>query len=283
VARAPLTTWQLQVILTLAIQGWPASSLKRSTRAPRSLLKTFMTRLIFQFCLAVTLLSLFLGISRAGEIIEGDTAGGLVTQGAVNSGTYNNNQNVEVGPMYYTDIGNVVEAFTLPYLAPGQTVTGATLSYYFVGYFNGTPNCNGQLYGLNRVSTTSAAALTSDWYAGTNDTANVLLNPTFITSKITAGQAITYSGSNLLSFVQKQYTNAAFSGLDTTNSRYVFFRISPDSSTPPQARAFITPPGYWFGRSGATFSISKAPTTEFGMAKMTAATSWRPAVTTRSN
>jgi hypothetical protein len=177
-------------------------------------------------------LSLFLfavTASRAAEIIEGNTADGMVTQTLVNSGSYNNNENIEVGPMYYGDIGTVVESFALPYLAPGQQITGASISF-FLEQTNSNPSFNGQLYGLNRVSTTNAAPLVSDWYQGANDTNNVLLAPQFVTPQSGTNQAVTYSGSNLASFVQKQAANAAFSGQDLSPARYIFFRISPDAA-----------------------------------------------------
>lgn len=189
-----------------------------------------MTRSFLRFLAQAALLVSLGCTARAGAIIEGDTADAMVTQNAVNNGEYNTLYNLNVGALFNTDNGAMVEAFPLPYLAPGQTVTGATISFY-LEQRNSTPNYNVQLYGLNRVSATSSAPLVSDWYAGTNDASNTLLNALFVTPATTANQAVTYSGTNLVSFVQKQYGNAAFSGLDLSNSRYIFFRMSPDSST----------------------------------------------------
>jgi len=192
--------------------------------------KKFMIRTLFRLFVQVTFFTSLLGLARAGAIIESDTGDGMVTQTAVNDGYYHTQDNLNVGRLYRTDIGTQVDAFPLPYLAPGQQVTAATISY-FLEQINGSPAFNAQLYGLNRISTTSPAPLVSDFYEGLNDTANVLLNPTFVTPGTTANQAVTYSGANLVSFVQQQYTNAAFSGLDLSNNRYIFFRLSPDGTT----------------------------------------------------
>jgi len=163
-------------------------------------------------------------------IIEGIPPDALVDQTAVGDGKYGSLYDIPIGGLFGNDIGTMVEPFALPYLAPGQQVTAATLSFY-VEQPNGPENYNMQLYGLNRVSATSAAPLLSDWYAGANDTANTLLNATYITPATPVNQSVTYSGSNLVSFIQKQYTNAAFSGLDLSNSRYIFFRVSPNISS----------------------------------------------------
>jgi hypothetical protein len=190
-----------------------------------------MTSLL-RFFLGLALLASLASTARAGAIIEGDTGDAMLTQTTINSTFYHNNMNLEAGGLYNNDNGNIVEAFPLPYLAPGQQVTGATISFYLEGK-NYNPAINIQLYGLNRVSATNPAPLVSDWYVGANDTANTLLNATFCTPSSTIGQAQTYSGGNLTSFVQRQYANAAFAGLDMTYStRYIFFRLSPDGTQP---------------------------------------------------
>ena len=185
--------------------------------------------LINLFFTSVLLLVLSMLASRGGEIIEGDPGDAMVTKTLVNSGAYDENENIEVGSLYYGDVGTIVECFPLPYLASGQQVTAATISFY-LEQTNSSPTCNCQLYGLNRVSTTSPAPLVSDWYEGTNDAANVLLAPTFATPQSTVAQAVTYSGSNLVSFVQKQVASTTFSGLSLTTPRYIFFRLSPDTA-----------------------------------------------------
>jgi hypothetical protein len=195
-----------------------------------------MTDLHFFRVLPVLALSSFLALSASGgQITESTTTGALVTQSAVNSGAYGEFQSIQIGGLMYGDIGSMVESFPLPYLAPGQQITGANLSFYTVGSA-GPVAFNGQLYGLTRVSTTNPAALVSDYYAGSNDTANTLLNSTLITPQTAMNQTINYSGSNLLSFVQKQYTNGAFSGQDLSSSRYIFFRVSPDRPFPVESQ-----------------------------------------------
>ncbi|HEV3273114.1 MAG TPA: Ig-like domain-containing protein [Candidatus Methylacidiphilales bacterium] len=153
----------------------------------------------------------------------------MVDQTAVNDSSYYTTFDLCVGALYGVQSGAMVEAFPLPYLAPGQQVTGASISFY-LEQKNSTPAYNIQLYGLNRVSATSSMPLESDWYTGSDDTANTLLAPTFVTPTTAVAQSVAYSGSNLVSFVQKQYTNAAFSGLDLSATRYIFFRLSPDAT-----------------------------------------------------
>jgi hypothetical protein len=177
---------------------------------------------------------------KAGEIIDGDPADGTVdTNGTVNNTSY--------APVYDNLAGNppasggacdVIEAFPLPFLGPNQTVSAASISFYLDGQSIQTSiPFNLQLYGLKRVLVSSSAPLpataplASDYYASTNDTANTLLDATFIPSTATPNQAYTYSGSNLVSFINTQYANTAFSGLSLSNNRFIFFRLSPNMLT----------------------------------------------------
>ena len=175
-------------------------------------------------------MAFLVGAARAGEIIEGQGSDAMVDQSAVGDGAYATLYDTPIGGLYGSTISVLVEPFLLPYLAPGQTVTGASISFYFEQP-NGAENYNMQLYGLNRVSTTSSVPLESDWYAGANDTSNTLLDANFATPTTPVNQVVTYSGSNLATFIQNQYANAAFSGLDLSNSRYIFFRLSPNSQS----------------------------------------------------
>jgi len=140
------------------------------------------------------------------------------------------------GTLFGGDNGNVVEAFPLPYLPPGQTVTAASISFYLAtNTSQGNPNYNLDLYGLNRVSTTSSAPLITDWYVGANDTTpgNVQIKTGFITPSTTVNQAVTYTdtGAALTKFINTQYANAAFSGMSlNSTSRYIFFRLNANSN-----------------------------------------------------
>jgi len=189
-----------------------------------------MIRSFFRFFLQVALLASLVGAARAGAIIEGQGSDAMVDQSAVSDGAYATLYDAPIGGLYGSTVGVLVEPFLLPYLAPGQTVTGASIAFYFEQP-NGTENYNMQLYGLNRVSTTSSLPLESDWYAGADDTANTLLDANFVTPTTTVNQAVTYSGSNLATFIQNQYANAAFSGASLSTPRYIFFRVSPNSQS----------------------------------------------------
>jgi hypothetical protein len=188
---------------------------------PASFFPTFILLLFFS-CLTT--------LSHAGAIVEGNTADGMVTQTAVNTPVYHENENLWVGTLDFGVVGTVVDGFPLPYLGPNQQITGASASFY-LNEINNAPGFNAQLYGLNRVSTSNPAPLVSDWYAGTNDTANVLLDSTFLTPQSTINQSATYSGANLVTFVQNQYKNASFAGGDLSATRYIFFRVSPTATT----------------------------------------------------
>ncbi len=171
--------------------------------------------------------------ARAGAIVEGDPTDAMVDQTAVDDGAFDTIYDFPIGALYGTNTGVQVEAFALPYLAPGQQVTGASISFYLESYNTqgaAKPTYNLALYGLNRVSATSPLPLTSDWYLGANDSANTLLAPTFITPSTPVASTASYSGSNLVSFIQKQYTNSAFSGMDLSKTRYVFFRLNADGT-----------------------------------------------------
>jgi hypothetical protein len=172
-------------------------------------------------------------LAKAGALVEGDGNDAYIDQIAVNDGNYGHLYDYFVGGLF-TPRGVsavMVEPFALPYLAPGQQVTGATISFY-EEQPNGAENYNLQLYGLNRVSATSSAVLQSDYYAGgANDGANTLLDAKFATPATPINAMVSYSGGNLASFIQQQYANPAFSGLDMSATRFVFFRLSADSTS----------------------------------------------------
>jgi hypothetical protein len=197
-----------------------------------------MTRSLFRsFLLSILLTALVLPL-RAGAIIEGDPADGNVDSSVANNSAYYQVYDIEIGnPPNSNGACAMVEAFPLPYLAPGQTVSAATISFYLDsdGSNQSAVDYNMQLYGLNRVSLATAvplsgtAATRADFYAGKDDTANTLLDATFIPTAPTLSKTYSYSGSNLASFINKQYTNSIFSALGLSNARYIYFRLSPDT------------------------------------------------------
>lgn len=188
-----------------------------------------MPKRISRFLLPAAFLVSSVCAARAGAIIEGDTGDAMVDQTAVNDAAYSTTYDLNVGALYGGQISAMVEAFPLPYLAPGQQVTGVTISFY-LEQVNSSPTYNVRLYGLNRVNAGNPAPLLSDGFEGTNDASNTLLDATFVTPATAVNQAVTYSGSNLVDFIQNQYANPAFSGMDLSNSRYIFFRLGPDGA-----------------------------------------------------
>jgi len=110
----------------------------------------------------------------------------------------------------------------LPYLNPGQTITGAQLSFSYVGK-NGSPAHNIDVYGLARTSTSiSPVPVPGDYYVGTNDTANSRLQQAIIGPSSAPG-AVTCSNAALVSWLQAQYRAVGSGG-------YVFVRLNPDGT-----------------------------------------------------
>ena len=184
------------------------------------------------FLLIVVLTSICLP-ARAGQIVEAVPTDENVTSTVVGNTEYDHLYTLLAGTLFSGDNGNIVEAFALPYLAPGQTVTAASISFYLnkqVPTPATSPNYNLSLYGLKRVSTTNSAPLVTDWYTGTNDAANTLLTSSFCTPATPLNSLVTYSGANLASFVNSQYANPAFTGMDTSSTRYIFLRLNADSN-----------------------------------------------------
>jgi Bacterial Ig domain len=183
----------------------------------------------FGFLMLLAVLA-FPNAAQAGATVDGDPMGGFTTSSTVNDAAYSSEYTVAIGSLYGSTASCQVQGFALPYLAPGQTVSSASISFHLISK-DGTPPYNLQLYGLKRVSTVAyTLPLLSDWYVGANDTANTLLAPQFITPSTAATQTVSYSGANLTTFIQNAYANTAFSGMDLTATRCVFFRLSQDAS-----------------------------------------------------
>ena len=89
------------------------------------------------FLLIVFLTSLAFA-ARAGQIIESVPTDDTSPQAALPTGRLSIFYTLYCGTVDGLN-ANVVEAFPLPYLAPGQTITSATISYYLNQQFS-TPN-----------------------------------------------------------------------------------------------------------------------------------------------
>jgi len=118
--------------------------------------------------------------------------------------------------------------FKLPYIPPGETITSATLSFNLAGT-QGPPSFHIDCYGLNRQSATASDILQGDYYAGSNDASNTLLEANFFTPSTTIGSTVMLSNAALVSWLQSQYTTAGNNGLESV---WAFVRLSPQS-TPP--------------------------------------------------
>jgi hypothetical protein len=109
--------------------------------------------------------------------------------------------------------------FQLPYLNPGQAISAATVAFNYVGK-NGSPLKSIDLYGLNRTvaSTGIPAPIAGDWYVGSDDTANTLLEQNIITPSTLPG-IITITSQSLINWLNEQYQTIGAGG-------YVFLRLS---------------------------------------------------------
>lgn len=172
----------------------------------------------------VALVSLSSEVCASTVDVAGSANDKQVGQLSINPGMYDENSTIGIGILYDNDTYTMVEPFPLPYLAPGQTISSASISFY-VPEIDYTPFFNCDLYGLKRTSTTSDAPIAADWYVGNNDTANTLLKSSFLVGSSAAGKTYTYTGANLASFLQTQY--ASFGANTDFTTKYVFFRLNP--------------------------------------------------------
>lgn len=142
------------------------------------------------------------------------------------------NYQTRVGEYYSPGYSAYVMPFLLPTLGVGEAFDTATLRIQLYS-LAGTPDFNGDLYGLGRRA--SATVLAGDFYNGAFDSGATLiqddfLNPSspvrtdpntgpFITTD-TAGSAA------LVAYLNTQYAGGAGAG------EYVFLRINPDATGP---------------------------------------------------
>jgi hypothetical protein len=183
---------------------------------------------------SLALVALFFGDDlplRAGAILDAIPTDDNVIASGVGDGEVVHLYTLQAGTNFGGNT-NIVEAFALPYLAPGQTITAATISFYLnaqVPTPASSPNYNLSLYGLNRVSLTNSLALASDYYIGTTDSANTLLTTSFVTPSNPLNSVVSYSGANLTAFINTQRANPLFTGQDLSTTRYIFFRLNANS------------------------------------------------------
>jgi hypothetical protein len=167
-----------------------------------------------------------------------------------------------VGHIYYDD-RVIVTPFQLPYLAPGQTITSASVSWNYAGTKN-TPTTSVDVYGLTRIATT-ATVTTADFYIGPNDTANTLLQPALITPTTTPG-TVTCSNAALVTWLQAQYAAFAAGGTSDTATRYVFLRLNGNGYEPSQNTNYLisTPDNFRPLIPTLTITVSGNANTEAG-------------------
>jgi hypothetical protein len=109
---------------------------------------------------------------------------------------------------------SMVFMFQLPVLTATQSITGADLSVYVTAAGSAFHT---DLYGL--AYRAQPTVLPSDWYTGTGDTSNTLIQAGFVPPSFTfSGRAGTSDAgaSALLSFINAQYANGAV-GVSTSS------------------------------------------------------------------
>lgn len=147
-------------------------------------------------------------------------------------GQHNIGEAWKVCPTDGLGISNFVIPFELPALADDEIVISADFGVWFEWYNGATSPFPFalDLYGLPyRAASTIQAA---DYYVGPNDTSATKLAEDFITDG-TARPGVVNSPSAadtaIVAYLAEQYANGAQAG------DYVFFRLSPDESSIPQA------------------------------------------------
>ena len=199
---------------------------------------------------AISLLTLALAFSPAmadtGTLASNasdaqvNSASGVLS---VNNGTATFNH---VGGSNGTQQG-VVYAFQIPssYLTDhSQQFSAATFSTKLGSL--GTMTINGDLYGTGYGPTPTVAA--SDYFEGTLDTANTLIQDNFLNPTLTSYATPSTSNGNLVNYLNACLTSARADGLTTA---YVLFRINPDS--------YIYGSYYLIGMSEATGGYAPSP------------------------
>ncbi len=118
---------------------------------------------------------------------------------------------------------SMVFVIQLPVLAPNQTITGADFSFYMTA---GGSNFHTDLYGLAyRLQPT---VLASDWYTGTGDTNNTLIEAGIVPPSFSdqGRKETSAAGDNaLLNFILAQYASGAVGG------EYIFLRLSTNATS----------------------------------------------------
>jgi hypothetical protein len=175
------------------------------------------------FLLASLSLTLLGANANAGAItVFGDLADSQVYSGGILSGdpgSIGGESGVNGGFDY-----SMVYVFQLPGLAFGQTVSTADFSFY--------DEASGSIYNTDLYGLTFRAAstvLASDWYTGTGDPNNTLIESAIVPPSFTfAGRLTTSTAADatLASYLNAQYTAGAVGG------DFVFLRLSTDATNP---------------------------------------------------
>lgn len=175
----------------------------------------------YQIVLAsLCLLTLSEGVSASVMTIYGDRADSQVYSAGIFNGDpgQNGGQSGFNGGFDYS----MVFVFQLPVLTPSQSITAADFDVYVTAAGS---NFKTDLYGLSyRVQPT---VLASDWYTGTGDPNNTLIQAGFVPPSFSfSGRTGTsdVGDTALLNFIKAQYANGAVGG------EYIFLRLSTNAT-----------------------------------------------------
>ncbi|MFN7936050.1 MAG: hypothetical protein U0R19_22155 [Bryobacteraceae bacterium] len=169
---------------------------------------------------SLCLLTLSEGASAALMTIYGDRADTQVYSAGIFSGdpSQNGGQSGFNGGFDYS----MVFVFQLPVLTPGQSITAADFNVFVTAAGS---NFNTDLYGL--AYRAQPTVLASDWYTGTGDASNTLLQAGFIPPSFSfSGRTGTSNSGDaaLLDYIKAQYAAGAVGG------EYIFLRLSTNAS-----------------------------------------------------
>ncbi len=113
---------------------------------------------------------------------------------------------------------NAVVVFQLPTLPAGKEFDAASLRLY-QNSRDGAPSFNADLYGV--AVSASSSVLASQYYAGSSDSASILIKDNLLTSASATG-SISTNAAELTDFLNSTYANGSGAG------KYVFLRVNPD-------------------------------------------------------
>ncbi len=184
---------------------------------PNQLLVAFCPKFVLTVAILVCA---FLSPAHAGSgTLNGLTSDAFVTNGLAVGGITAAEADLGSNGTGQQDIVYVFQIPSSIVSDPTQQFSAATFTMRLDAIQ--TMSLNADLYGLDISS--SSSVLASDYYEGTNDTANSLIQANFLTPTSPSGSTISNSNAALVSYLNSVLITARDDGI---SSPYVFFRLN---------------------------------------------------------